>query len=59
MRLLEARAACKSGQPKDAVAILESLLGPTASGREGVEKAGGKKADSPALCGLRFLRGPV
>ncbi len=55
MRLVEARAASQLGQPKDAVAILESLVGSTAGSpeasalpEEGKPDGGGKKAAAPA-----------
>jgi cellulose synthase operon protein C len=43
VRLIEARAASLSGQPKDAVAILESLVGPS---RDGAQGAGSPKGDA-------------
>jgi cellulose synthase operon protein C len=56
VRLLEARAASLSGQPKDAVAILESLVGPSADGPQAaglakarVVNAGDEKERSAAL----------
>ena len=48
-RLIEARAAAFSGHPKDAVAILESLVGPSAGSPETRPNDGEKKAPAPAL----------
>jgi TolA-binding protein len=50
MRLVEARAASLSGQPKDAVAILESLVGPEATSKPEAGRAdeGAKKGAAPA-----------
>jgi cellulose synthase operon protein C len=56
VRLLEGRAASLGGQPKDAVAILESLVGPSADGPQAgglakapVANAGDEKARAAAL----------
>ena len=49
MRLVQARAASLSGQPKDAVAILESLVGPSAGSPETSQNDAAKKAAAPAL----------
>ena len=58
-RLIEARAAASSGHPKDAVAILETLVGATASSSTkpaGASKDGSAKADAQSRCACRFRR---